>query len=123
MLPLWVRLSSSPPQIIGTPCESSSVAIKLRFCCSRSGDDLGVVGRALDAVVPRLIVVRAVPVVLAVGLVVLLVVADQIVQGEAVMGGDEVDAGVGPAAVALIEIARSRQAVGELGDWPSSPFQ
>ena len=68
------------------------------------GDDLRVVGRPLDAVVPRHVVVVTVPVVLAVGLVVLLVVADQIVQGEAVVGGDEVDAGVGAAAVPLVEI-------------------
>ena len=68
------------------------------------GEDLGVFGRSLHAVVPRQVVIVTVPVVLAVGLVVLLVVADQIVQGKPVVGGDEVDAGVGPAAVSLVEI-------------------
>src|SRR5687768_16382045 len=35
LLPCCVRPSSSPPLIIGTPTESSSVAIRLRRCCSR----------------------------------------------------------------------------------------
>ena len=58
----------------------------------------------------------AVAVVLAVGLVVLLVVGDEVVQREAVVRGDEVDAGVGPAAVVLVEVAAAGQAVGELAD-------
>ena len=41
----------------------------------------------------------AIAVVLAVGLVVLVVVADEVLQGEAVVAGDEIDAGIGlPAA-------------------------
>src|ERR671910_2187884 len=80
------------------------------------GDDLGVVGRPLHAVVPRQVVIVTVPVILAVGLVVLLVVADQIVQGKPVVGGDEVDAGVGTATVPLIEIGRPGEAIGQLRD-------
>src|SRR5690606_37761643 len=53
------------------------------------------------------VVRMAVPVVLAVGLVVLVVVADDVVQGEAVMGGDEVDAGPGLAAAAIEEVRRT----------------
>src|SRR5215211_3226476 len=68
------------------------------------GDDLGVLARSLHAMVPRHIVIVTIPVVLAVGLVVLLVVADQILEGKPVMGGDEVDAGVGTAAVSLIKV-------------------
>jgi hypothetical protein len=49
-------------------------------------------------------VIVTVPVVLAVGLVVLLVVADQIVQSKPIVGGDEVDAGVGTATIPLVEI-------------------
>src|SRR5690349_21542056 len=36
LLPFWVRPTSSPAVIIGTPWERSSVPRKLRFCCSRS---------------------------------------------------------------------------------------
>ena len=64
----------------------------------------------------RVVVVGAVAVVLAVGLVVLLVVADEIAEGEAVVRGDEVDAGVGLAAVVLVEVAGAGEAVGEVGE-------
>ena len=50
---------------------SSSVASSARWSPSAGRADRGVVGRALDAVVPRMVVVGAVAVVLAVGLVVL----------------------------------------------------
>src|SRR5205085_2509023 len=73
-----------------------------------------VVGVALGARVPGAVVVGAVPVVLAVGLVVLVVVGDQVAEGEAVVGGDEVDRRVGPAAVALVEVRRAGEAVAHL---------
>src|SRR4051812_38586468 len=53
--------------------------------------DLGVVGLALGAVVPRAVVIGAVLIVLAVRLVVLVVVRDEIAQREAVVRSDEVD--------------------------------
>jgi hypothetical protein len=49
-------------------------------------------GLALGAAIPGEVVVGAVAVVLAVGLVVLAVVGDEIGEREAVVGGDEVDA-------------------------------
>jgi hypothetical protein len=55
------------------------------------GVDFRVVGRAFDAVVPRQVVVAAVLIVFVVGFVVLVVVRHQIVEGEAVVGGDEID--------------------------------
>jgi len=58
-------------------------------------------------------VVVAVAVVLAIGLVVLVVVADEIVQREAVVGGDEVDAGVGLATATAVQIAAAREAIGQ----------
>ena len=67
--------------------------MKLRCSRARASRTSGVVGRALDAVVPRAVVALAVVVVLAVGLVVLLVVGHEVAQREAVVGGDEVDAG------------------------------
>src|SRR5687767_15171448 len=54
-------------------------------------DDAFVVGFPLHAVVPGIVVVGAIAVVLAVGLVVLGVVADEIVERETVVGSDEVD--------------------------------
>ena len=76
--------------------------------------DLRVVGLALDAAVPGVVVVGAVPVVLAVRLVVLLVVGDQVVQGEAVVGGDEVDAGVRLAARELEQVRGAGEPVADL---------
>ena len=78
-------------------------------------EDLRVVGRPFDTAVPRAVVVLAVAVVLGVGLVVLLVVGDQVRQREAVVAGDEVDAGDRPAAVVLVQVGRPAQAAGELG--------
>ena len=79
-------------------------------------EDLGVVGRALDAVVPGPVVALAVVVVLAVGLVVLLVVGHQVAQREAVVGGDEVDAGDRTAAGVLVEVGGPGEAGGELAE-------
>ena len=112
----WVRPISSPPSSIGTPWDSSSVARKLRCWRARSVEHLGVVGRALDAAVPRAVVALAVAVVLAVGLVVLLVVRDEVAQREAVVGGDEVDARRRAAAVGLVEVGAAGEAVGELAE-------
>ena len=70
--------------------------------------DLGVVGRSFDAEIPRAIVALAVAVVLAVRLVVLLVVRNEIAQREAVVRGDEVDARVRPPRRPLIEVGAAR---------------
>ena len=77
-------------------------------------EDLRVLGRALDAVVPRAVVALAVVVVLAVGVVVLLVVGHQVAQREAVVGGDEVDAREGPTTGVLVEVGGAGQARGEV---------
>ena len=105
---------SSPASSIGTPCESSSVARKLRFLLRAQCEDRRVVGRPFDAAVPTDVVVGAVAVVFAVGLVVLVVVGDQVVQREAVVAGDEVDAGVRAAAAPLVQVARAAEPRGEL---------
>ncbi len=67
--------------------------MKFRFSRWRNARMFWIVGRTFDAVIPRIVVVGAVLVVFAVRLVVLFVVADNIVQREAVMGRDEIDAG------------------------------
>ena len=85
----------------------------------RSGpgaQDLGVVGRALDAVVPGPVVGLAVVVVLAVGVVVLLVVRHEVAHREAVVGGDEVDAGDRAPPRVLVEVGGPGQPRGELAE-------
>ena len=74
-----------------------------------------VVRGPLGPAVPRPVVVGAVPAVLAVGLVVLVVVGDQVREREAVVRGDEVDRGDRPAAVAEVQVAGAGQPGGELG--------
>ena len=75
--------------------------------------DVLVVGRAFDPAIPRAVVGVAVLVVLAVRLVVPLVVGDQIVEREPVMGGDEIDAGPGLAAAVVENVARGAKARSE----------
>jgi hypothetical protein len=68
-------------------------------------------------------VALAVAAALAVGLVVLLVVGHEVVEREAVVGGDEVDRGDRAAAVVLVEVARAGQPGRELGIVAFSPRQ
>ncbi len=93
-----------------------SVAIRLAALAAAQREDLRVVGLALDPVVPGPVVVGAVAVVLAVGLVVLGLVADQVAHGEAVVRGDEVDRGVRRPAVVGVQVARAGQPGGDRPD-------
>ena len=79
-------------------------------------DDVGVGGLALDAAVPGAVVVGAVAVLLEVGLVVLAVVADQVAQREAVVGGHEVHRGVRRPAVVGVQVGGARQPGGDVAD-------
>src|SRR5262249_21746415 len=72
-----------------------------------------IVGRSLDATVPAGVVVGAVAVVLAVGLVVLAVVGDEVVEREAVVAGDEVDALLGLALLVAVNLRAADDAVGD----------
>ena len=78
LLPSWVRPNSSPPSSIGTPWREQQRGQEVALLARAQREDLGIVGGALDAAVPGAVVVGAVAVVLAVGLVVLLVVGDQV---------------------------------------------
>src|SRR6202022_4511511 len=84
--------------------------------------DARILGLPFDATVPRVVVVGAVLVVLAVGLVVLVVVGDQVAQGEAIVGGDEVDAAGWSATAQPIQVAAAAQAIGQLGDLAGVAF-
>ncbi|MDT4872467.1 hypothetical protein FQZ97_1076520 [compost metagenome] len=64
----------------------------------------------------------AVAVVLAVGFVVLVVVRHQVVQREAVVRGDEVDARGGPLARPAVQVFRTGDALGHLADEPAVAF-
>ena len=79
------------------------------------GQDGRVIGRALDTAVPGPVVVAAVPVALPVGLVVLVVVGDQVLQGKPVVSGDEVDRGDRAPAVLLVQVAGPGEPGRELG--------
>ena len=94
--------------IIGTPWRQQQRRQEVALLAGPQRQDLRVVGRALDAAVPGPVVALAVAVVLAVGLVVLLVVGDEVAQREAVVRGDEVDARDRPAAGVLVQVGASR---------------
>src|SRR3970040_889016 len=57
--------------------------------------------------------VAAVAIVLAIGFVVLLVVAHEIMQGEAVMSSDKIDRSIRSAPTVTVQVAGTGQAVGE----------
>ncbi len=89
------------------PATAAGVASRLRRWRRRRSRIVRVVGRALDAAVPGAVVVRAVPVVLTVGVVVLVVVGHQVVEREAVVRGDEVDRRERPPPVVLVQVGRT----------------
>ena len=78
--------------------------------------DGGILGLAFHAAIPGAIVRLAVLVALPVRVVVLVVVRHQIVQREAVVGGHEIDARVGLAAVALVEVGAAGESIREVGE-------
>src|SRR5688500_15922870 len=72
-----------------------------------------VVGRSLGPTVPTVVLVGAVLIIVTIRVVVLVIVADQVVQCEAIMAGDEIDASRRLAPVILIEVATAAQAGGK----------
>ena len=117
----WVRPRSSPAVSIGTPVESSSVASRFADCRRRSASTSASSVSPSTPQFQRPVVVGAVAVVLAVGLVVLVVVGDQVAQGEAVVGGHEVDRRERQPAVVGVQVARPGQPGGQVAHaaaWP-----
>ncbi|OIQ65544.1 hypothetical protein GALL_528960 [mine drainage metagenome] len=78
--------------------------------------DRRVIGRTFMSAIVAVVVVGAVAVVLAIGLVVFCVVAEQIGKREAIMDGDVIDAGAGTAAVVVEQIGRAGHAAGDFAD-------
>ncbi len=81
--------------------------------------DRRIIGVSLHAVVAGEVVRVAVTVVLAVGLVVAIVVADQIVQGESIMRRHQIDAGRRSPAVVFEQVGRASEARGKLRQLPA----
>src|SRR5690554_3982977 len=73
-----------------------------------------IIGGTFDAVVPGVVLVDAIAVALVVGLVVLVVVGNEVLQREAVVRGDEVDAGQRAAPVIAEQVAAAGQPVGQV---------
>ena len=113
---------SSPPSNMGTPCDSSTRRQKGTLLLGAERQHGQIVGGAFDAAVPTDVVVGAVAIVFAVGFVVFVVVADQVGQREAVVAGDEIDAGVRPPAAPFVQIARAAEARGEFRRHAAVPF-
>ena len=82
-------------RIIGTPSESSVTRQEVLHLTVPQLLDLRVVCRPFDPAIPAAVVVGAVPILLAVGFVVLVVVRNEVVQREPVVAGDEIHAGFG----------------------------
>src|SRR5581483_10055349 len=83
--------------------------------------DLRIVGRPFRTAVPRTVVVGAVVVPLAVRLVVLVVVRDEVAQSEPVVRGDEVDRRERPPAVLLVEVCGPAEAGREVAERGLAP--
>src|ERR1700756_1738859 len=73
--------------------------------------NIGIVARAFEAAVPREVVVRPVPVPFAIGLIVLFVIRNQIVQREAVVAGHKVYALFGLAFLVSVDIGAAEHAL------------
>src|SRR5947207_14251827 len=69
-----------------------------------------------------MIIVVAIMVLLPVGFVVFLVVANEIGESESVVRGDKIDAGVRPFAIVLIKIGAARQPIRHFADLPLVPL-
>src|SRR6185437_5671065 len=87
-------------------------------CCI----DARIAGRPFDTHVPAVIVVAAVLVVVAIRLVMLLAIADEIVERESVMGCDEVDRSGRCPTFTLVQVARSGDAIRKVRELPAISF-
>src|SRR5208282_5690787 len=75
--------------------------------------DGGVVGGAFHSTIPTSVVIGAVTIILAVGLVVPLVIGHQVIQGEAVVAGDEVNALLGLPLFMPVDLGTTDEPVGQ----------
>src|SRR5436305_3235643 len=84
--------------------------------------NVGIARCSLDATIPAQVIVDAVPVILTIGLVVFVIVGNQVIQGEAIVTGDEIDAVDRHAPLILVEIRAARDPRGNGADQPRVTF-
>ena len=101
-----------------SPLGKQDVGQHVTTLAAAQGGDLRIVGWPFDAIVMTEVFVVAVLVVLPVGFVVPLVVADRIRQGETVVTGDEIDAGPRFAPVLFEQVGGAQQAPSEIRQDP-----
>ena len=75
--------------------------------------DGGVVGRSFHAAVPAQIVIRAISIFLTVRLVVLVVVRNQVIQGESIVAGYEIDALLRFALLVAVNLRTADESIGK----------
>ena len=73
-------------------------------------------GRSLDPAIPAEVGIASVAIILAIGLIVLFIVADQVLQCETIMRGNKIYARPGTPAAVAEDVGRARHARGEIGD-------
>src|SRR5262249_42882460 len=78
--------------------------------------DCGIAGRPFNAAVPAYVVVRTVAIVFPVGLVVLAVVRDEIIESKPIVTGHEIDALLGLALFVAVNIGTAQKPRGQRGD-------
>ena len=86
------------------------------------GVDFGIVGRTFNPAVPTLIIIRPIPVLFAVGFVVLVIVTDKITEREPIMRGQEIQTRARAPAVVRIKITASSQSRCQFADRAAVPF-
>src|SRR5262249_46643737 len=88
----------------GTKREKQSTGVVFDELLSKL-DDRGVVRFTFDATVPRIVIIRAVLVVLEVGIIVFAVIRDQVVESKPIVTVDKIDAVVSGASIVRVQIS------------------
>src|SRR5262245_30031687 len=72
-----------------------------------------IISGAFNATVPAIVVIGPILVILAIRFIVFVVITDQVVEREAVVAGNKIDARIGHTPIALIEVAAATQTRGK----------
>jgi len=90
LFPFCVRLNSSPPKSIGTPCDKETASSKNSVAAADAKlSILRIVGRSFGAAIPGAIMTLAIAILVAVGFIVFVVITHDIVEREPVVRSDE----------------------------------
>ena len=118
---MWLRLVAG--QEHGDALRQHQRREEIALLLPAQGVDGGIVGWALGPTVPTVVLIGAVLVLVAIRVVMLVIVTDQIVERKAVVAGDKIDAGRGLAPVMLIQSLLPLSRVANSDNVPPSPFQ